>query len=95
MPGLGEHHRRREQHHAIDVRREPFRGENRQRAAEARPDQRHRLRPCRSDFPCELIEHPRHRQRREIGTIEIGRSEHDTMGEEPLGEVRRLRRLVR
>ena len=72
MTRLGEHHRRREQHEAVDLRP---RIASAARIASVPP----RLDPIsvagaaslRGELAAELIEHPRQRQRREVGLVEI------------------------
>ena len=45
------------------------------------------------DLPTQLLEHPRHRQRRKVWKVEVWTSQGNPIGQQPLSEIRRLRRL--
>jgi hypothetical protein len=93
MSGLCEHHRRRQQHEAIDAVGEFLRCEDRERAAQARSDQRDGIRPVARQRAAELIEHTRQRHGLKIRFVEVGTDERDAVRTQPLGEVSGLRRL--
>ena len=91
MTWLGEHDGRRQQHEAIDAIGEAGRGQNRQRPAEARSDQRRRGGRAAGvrQLAVELAQHPGHRERREVRLVEVRAAKRHAQRREPLAEVRR------
>ena len=92
MAVLCEHDSGRKQDEPIDALCKASGGVNRDDGAEARPNQRNRARLQLIDPPRNLIEHPRHRQRSEVGLIEVGTMKRKPVAAKAFGEERRLLR---
>ena len=92
MAVLREHDCGRKQDETIDARCKASGGVNRDDGAEAGTDQRNwaSLEPI--DPACHLIEHSCHRQRGEVGLIEVRAVEREPVAAKAFGEERRLLR---